>query len=142
MPEAARRKQSAWGPAAVASIAAGPIYVVALTFSGVFQLAGQDPYWRPQILEMLSLLLPSFIVGFLLAIVPNLLGTMAMTALSRRSDEARHPAAWVAAGAFSGAALAFLFGARFDPDGLGAISALAVTGGACAGICRLRVRLD
>jgi hypothetical protein len=132
-----------WKDAVRASLVAGPVFLVSLIiFGGLLEIATRDPHWRPPVREIASLVLPAFIVGFLLALLPNLIATGVMKALSRQMAEFRRPLAWVAVGALLGGALAFLFGARFDSGGLDSLAAMAVTGGVCARICRGRAPLD
>ena len=57
----------------------------------------------------------ALVVGFVISVVPNLLGTIAMFLLSQRSAAARAPGCWIAAGA----TLAFLLAWPLDLFGAG-----------------------
>jgi hypothetical protein len=124
--------------AIVASSAAGPIFLISL-FAAILYL--QTPSAIPfgvgeaaALAAGSALLVPAFLVGFFLALLPNLVGASVMAALAETVEEARAPVAWVAAGALGGAGIAVLSsGFGSDPP---IAFALIVTGGLCAGICR------
>jgi hypothetical protein len=124
------------------SLAAGPVFLLSYFVAGaVAKLAARDPYWAPNVGELLSLLVPSLVVGFFLALIPNALGTIALTALGRHAAEARHPLVWTTVGAAFGMLIALLFGGGFNPAAADWPVAMAITGAVCARICRAFARV-
>jgi hypothetical protein len=133
-----RSKGSPGYAAIVASAAAGPIFLVSLFAAILYlQMPSAIPFGAGEAAALLwasALLVPSFVIGFFLALLPNLVGASAMATLAESVEEARAPIAWVAAGALGGAGIAVLTsGFGSDPP---IAFALVVTGGLCAGLCR------
>lgn len=118
----------------VASLAAGPIFVTALSAAYLY---GMVPHavsvsLQPEILVAMvpaSVLICGF--GFIVSVLPNLLGSGAMIMASQRSEMMRLPAAWM----LVGCAFPLLLGVACDWPGE-VNFALAFTGGSCAAICR------
>jgi hypothetical protein len=128
------------GAAALASLAAGPIF---LTSSSLVDLYLRVPapieIDGSVISAFLLFMLPATLIGALLAFVPNMLGTLVMVLWSRRSWLARTPPAWMLVGAASGGGLACAL-TDGGPD-LVPTAAMFLTGGLCAALCRLFVDL-
>jgi len=74
--------------------------------------------------------------GFLLALLPMVVGVLVMSRLGESSEDLRHPAAWGFAGFAMSAALLILFGVTDIAGG----PALLFTGTCCALLARGRVR--
>jgi hypothetical protein len=129
------RKQSS-GPALLASLVAGPIYVVSFALS---EYCRQIPQSVSITFEsapfVVVTLVFSVIGGFFLSILPNLLGAGMMAHAADASESAQSPLAWVGAGAVIGALIALPFswiGERIDPL---TMFPLVATSAACAGLC-------
>jgi len=87
----------------VASLAAGPIYVAtglvaAALFAPPEMAAGMIGDYK----LLLIILFLAMAVGFFLAFIPNIVGTVAMARLAERWPPARTPVAWAAAGLLLG----------------------------------------
>ena len=118
--------------AAMASLAAGPSFVTLFVLESLYARIPAAIVVSPrEILAVAAVMVPALLVGFLIAFVPNVVGSQLMEALSRRSDLARLPAAWTIAGAASGAAIAAAVSAN---DAMTFV--LAGTGAICARISR------
>jgi hypothetical protein len=126
--------------AALASLAAGPVFVTVATFGDFYRgiPATFEIDWADivALLQMIPLVLP---IGALIAFAPNILGTIVMSQWSQRSWLARTPMAWIVAGGAFGAGLGQVL---TGGDTFGAMPAFVVTGGLCAAVCRLFVDLD
>ncbi len=125
--------------AALASIAGGPLLLVMMTI-GVL-LSGDPVHVAPdQALQALTVIAMIGMVGWFVAIVPNLLGTAVLGWLGRFNIGMRMPAAWAIIGAAAGGVPAWLCATDYARSetaaamaGIGAVSAL---------LCRARVRWD
>jgi hypothetical protein len=122
--------------ALVTSVFAGPIYVVSFALA---EYCRHIPQAVPVTIEIapfvVGALVFSVIGGFVLSIMPNLLGAGIMAHAADASESARSPLAWVGVGAASGAIFALPFswiGDRIDP--LTMFPPVA-TSAACAGLC-------
>ena len=122
--------------AIVASAAAGPVFLASLG-AAIFYLQMPRAIAVEELASAalgLAIVIPAFLVGFVLAIMPNVIGAAVMATLSESFGVAREPAIWVMAGGLAGAGIAALtsgFGPE-PPIGF----ALIVTGAVCAAICR------
>lgn len=121
----------------VASIAAGPVFVASFAAALLY---AQVPHAIPVEIGFADLGVVAFmapivvVAGFLLSLIPNLVGAAAMTAISGRHPLGRAPLLWVLAGGAIGGLLAWLMQI---PDGPTAF-ALVATSALCARICRWR----
>ena len=125
-----------------ASIAAGPLF---LAFSAGAFLYLQIPHTITFVAEDLGIfmvmMLPATFVGFILAFVPNLLGSAVMATIGDSAEWGRSPLAWTLAGGLAGMALVLLFAPReapfagFDQEGGAGAFALIATSAICARIC-------
>jgi hypothetical protein len=119
-----------------ASAAAGPLF---LALCACAYLYGQLPHpitvAAADFGMFAALMAPAFIVGFIIAFVPNLLGSAVMATIGESADWGRSPVAWSLAGGFAGAGLALLFYPR-DAEAWPGIFALVLTSAICARICR------
>jgi hypothetical protein len=126
--------------AALASLAAGPIFLTAVPLVDLYrrlpkpiEIDGSD------ILTLVQLMPLGALIGALIAFVPSMLGTLIMAQWSRRSWLARTPPAWIVVGGASGGGLGYLLtggGAHHLEK-----AAFILTGGLCAALCRLFVDL-
>jgi len=127
--------------AIIASTAAGPLFLLSLTGATLYlRMPEPIPVDPSALLGIAAMLVPAFVIGFVLAFVPNLLGASAMATLAERRDAARAPFAWTAAGALAGTGIAALF-ADFNDDRSVAF-ALILTSAACARICRAQLHWE
>lgn len=135
--------RGAWerSPAAVAwpaMLAAGPLFTTATALASLYAELPAPVVIEPStVFGFLFLQIPALVVGAVLALVPTLVGTGAMQALSRSCSWARSGAAWVLAGA----ALGVLIAAVFDAIGTPPVAfGLVATSAGCAGLCHWRAR--
>lgn len=117
-----------------AAAAAGPLYIAS---AAAAHLYGQVPrpvvVTLPEFLMFAFSLVPAALIGFVIAYLPILVGTLLMRALSEQSAFAREPIVWMGAGAALVAAVMLLIDAEIG--GVGSF-ALIATAAACAGLCR------
>ncbi len=124
--------------AIIASTAAGPLFLLSLTGAMLYlQLPEPIPVDPNALLGIGAALVPAFVVGFLLAFLPNLLGASLMATLAELHEGARTPFAWTAAGALAGTGIAAAF-TDFSGDWSSAF-ALILTSAVCARICRAKL---
>lgn len=130
--------------ALIGSTPAGPSFLV---FAAGAYLYGRLP--QPvtvsgdEVSIFLSLFPPALIVGFAIAFLPNLIGTMLMAFVGESAAWARTRIAWTAGGALAGAGLDMLFvsprEAWLHPEQAdwAPIFALVATAAICARVCRV-----
>jgi hypothetical protein len=123
-------------PVILASLAAGPIFVVATALAAAYlQLpraldATVDPHG---IAALILLPIPVVLFGFILSFVPNLIGTALLLLAGFEFPTARTRAAWIATGALFGTGIAWqTTGFEVPAAAFGLIS----TSACCAAICR------
>ncbi|HSX56831.1 MAG TPA: hypothetical protein VLG14_16105 [Sphingomonas sp.] len=119
--------------AALALVSAGPSFMLLL-------LIGQMPYNPSGALELgviLPVLLFATLFGMVIALLPILLGGLAMAYFGTRSISARHPIFWAGAGATLGMLMAFLFD---DTAQSGLVLPFLLNGAICALIVRYGTR--
>lgn len=123
--------------ASLASIAAGPLFLFSYTFAALYlKLPAPIEIDLRIVPSFMLMLIPALIIGFTLAIIPTIFGTLAMSALARRNELARLPAAWVVVGGVCGALIATMVGrSQYGMDAETAF-ALISTSAICAVICR------
>ena len=120
-------------PALIASLVAGPVFLLSLIAAAAYLTLPQPISLDASVAIAIPMaLIPATIVGFVLAFVPNLLGSAVMAWIAETHQAARDPLAWAAAGALSGAGLAASFSSLQSPGGFATI----VTSAVCARICR------
>lgn len=113
----------------VAALAAGAIFVFAATL-------GEGEWDGGATLGFAALFAPvAAIFGFVIAVVPCLVGSAALHALGTVNDGARLPAFWTLAGGLAGGGL---IAAVADTTEM--IAPFAITGALCALICRSGAR--
>lgn len=115
----------------LASLCAGPIFMLLLI---LWTAVIASPQWQggPSALFITPLAVP---FGFVVALVPNLLGTAAMHAMGKANDAARLPVFWALAGAILAGGILLAFDAPPKLAGL-----FAATGAASALVCRIGAR--
>ena len=125
----------------LACLVAGPVFVISATAAGAYLTLPQPIMIEPRDLASLAmLLLASCLFGFLIALLPVLIGATAMRAAAERIDVARAPIAWAAVGALCGAGLAWWSEVTTEQPELA--FALIVTSALCARLCRPPLRGD
>lgn len=116
----------------IASLSAGPIVVLPLAVAAV----GAGPADLGDVIGgMIGLLLLSLPIGFVVSLLPNLLGASLLAWVGRRNIAARLPILWLLAGAGLGGALGVLLDGTATPAGDSA-PMVALIGAASAGVCR------
>ena len=126
--------------AALASLIAGPAFITAFPLIEFYRsLPAPIEIDGADILSLLQIMPTFALIGALIAFIPNLVGTLVMSRWSYRSWLARTPLAWIVAGGISGGAIGYLL--TGGDTILGLTPAFVVTGGLCAGMCRLLVDL-
>lgn len=125
------------------SAAAGPMFV---TFTALAYLYLQIPhtvaFGAEDLGTFVLMMVPAAIVGFILAFVPNLLGSAVMATIGESAEWGRSPLAWSLAGGLAGTGLVLLFAPRdglfadVGQEGGAAAFALIATSAICARICR------
>lgn len=119
-----------------ASLAAGPIFLVSTALAFFYQQLPHPmsitatPFGAAGIALML---VPTIIAGFILSMLPNLLGSRLMFFTGIALPETRARPIWVGAGALMGAAIAWPTGA-FDSPAVA--FGLIATSACCAALCR------
>lgn len=117
-----------------AAAAAGPLFMIGISAAHLYGGLPRPIVVAPEEFLLFAFsLVPAALIGFVIAYLPILVGTLLMRALSERSAFAREPIVWMGAGAALVAAIIMLIDAEIG--GAGSF-ALIATGAACAGLCR------
>ena len=123
-------------PVALASLAAGPIFVVSTALAALYlQLPRpEDVTVGPaQIVWLILVPIPVVLVGFVLSIIPNMIGTAFLLLAGFEFPAARTRAAWIGTGLLFGTAIAWETTGFDEPA---AAFGLLSTSACCAAICR------
>jgi hypothetical protein len=124
----------------LATLAAGPIFLVSTGITALYlQLprpVGVDPALAA---PLLLLFVPAVMIGLVLSIIPNLVGSRLLLFIGRVFPAARGYPVWIGTGALYGTALAFETGVFAAPA---VAVGLIVTSACCAGLCRLSAFWD
>lgn len=124
----------------IAAASAGPLFVAAASAADLYLRVPQPvTVGAGEVAQFIAILLPAFLVGGIVGLVPIMLGTLVMTALAERFELARQREIWWLTGGAIGGALAFAFASPEVPQ---AAFALVATSAICAGICRLGAEVD
>lgn len=123
--------------AAIASLFAGPIFLCALAMGMLAENGAPTHLGAADLMTIPALILSSVVVGCIVAIVPNLIGTAAMLWVNDHLDDAGLPIVWMLVGGlFAGAVAGLLFAAEtLLPFAFG------LTGASSAFICWRGARL-
>ncbi|HEX8571118.1 MAG TPA: hypothetical protein VF759_00035 [Allosphingosinicella sp.] len=125
---------------ALASLAAGPIFLASTAAASLYLRLPRPVVVEPwQAASFVLMAMPAVIVGFLLSVLPNMIGSRLMVRAGAALPWARAPVAWAASGALMGGGLVGLTGAFSEPA---AAFGLIATSACCAAICRLSVCWD
>ena len=120
------------GPVCRASLAAGPVFGMTYLLQSwhAQSIDGQDGYarWPLAILSLTPLVIG---FGFIVAVLPNLLGTWLLRRLATDNIGARLPVVWALAGGLSGGAIGMVFSVPQE-----IVVPLAASGTVCALVCR------
>lgn len=128
------------GSIGLASLAAGPIFLASAGLAFAYLELPRPVVVDPaQMVPGLLSFIPAIIVGFILAIVPNLAGSYLMHFTGRAFPATRPRLIWFGTGALVGAAIAGSTGAFAEPA---YAFALILTSACCARICRLSACWD
>lgn len=110
-----------------AALYAGPVFVASVLLAGMIETSAPVGPVSPSGVLGLIVLAPFAIgIGFVVAIVPLLVGTALLGAVARRHIGLQFPAVWAMAGGLSGWLIAIGFDDPF------ATFALSATGAVCA----------
>lgn len=127
--------------AAIASLFAGPIFLVSFAGAALYlQLPAPIALDWSDALGFAFAFIPALMIGTVLALVPNILGTLLMVRLGDLSEAARLPEIWALAGGLIGAAI--VWAGSFDGIDPAFLFATVATSAACALICRSRMAWD
>ena len=118
--------------ALVASLAAGPLFVLMIGLLAV-ATSSRPIAVDPTIVDAIVGLPLVIVFGFMLALLPNLLGSALLDTLARHHEGWRLPVIWGLVGAAGGYAATWIGGTAPDPL---VAAALSLTGAGCALICR------
>ena len=117
-----------------ASIAAGPVFLAAVAVFTAVSTPSPVPV-APSALLAVLIVVPAIMVGGLLALIPNLIGTALLANMARSNAGIRLPVVWgLIGGLVAGGAAAF-----GEIESV-AIAAFAATGVVCALLCRSGTR--
>lgn len=123
-----------------ATLVSGPLVVLAAMFFGSVWavLHGQSP---GESIAMIVFLPMALMVGSVVSLIPNLLGTAVMASLGRRDARARKRWIWTLGGAVGGGVMGFAI-SGFELSAVGAGDGIGGTalGGVCALICHRGTR--
>jgi hypothetical protein len=127
-------RRSSTLPLALASLAAGPIFLFATGLAALYLQLPRPVVLEPgEVIAFAALAAPAALVGFVLSLLPNLVGRYLLIRAGGALPQMRRRAVWIATGALHGAALAWGTGAFAQPP---YAFGLILTSAACAGICR------
>lgn len=119
--------------ALIASVAAGPLFVTSLSLAIVYlRLPQPIVVSAAEAGAFAGALTLASVFGFILGLVPNIVGALIMSNFSERVEELRSPVAWMGAGALFGGCIALL--ANLDRSEPEMMFALIFTSVACAWI--------
>lgn len=99
-----RRNGSPLAAALLASAVAGPLFVALFGAAAAYLQLPRPITIDPAAIAIVLIVMPALFVGFALAFVPTLIGSMALGALADRGEVFRLPEIWMIAGAFWGSA--------------------------------------
>lgn len=121
--------------ALLASAVAGPLFAALLGLAAVYLQLPRPITIDPAVAGIAVLIaFPALFVGFALAFVPTLIGSMMLSAIADRDEHFRLPELWMVVGGLAGTGLAWLAGLRGGEPAI--IFALVATSAICAGLCR------
>lgn len=119
---------------AKASLVAGPVFAVC----AAFPMPPIAMISHPDAMALLVVLAAVIIIGVLIALPANLLGSLAMIRIGDHVLLARRPLAWALVGGVA-APTPFLLSGLMAEDNAGLVFAFGITGACCALVCRRRV---
>ncbi len=135
-----RRSSPFYGSIALASLAAGPIFLVSTGLASAYlQLPRPVSVDPAQVAPLILLFIPAIIIGFVLSFIPNLIGSSLLRFTGGAFPTARARPVWIGAGALAGTAIAWSIGAFAGPA---YAFGLIFTSAGCAAICRLSAYWD
>jgi hypothetical protein len=120
--------------AVIASVSAGPIFVLAFALTGLSAGVDAASALGAGLVAIVGVGVIAIPFGFMLSIVPNLIGAWILAMLGQGNDGVRLPVVWIVVGSL--AAGLFAWAIRPSFGGAEMVVAFAATGGACALICR------
>ncbi|MCR5872131.1 MULTISPECIES: hypothetical protein [unclassified Sphingomonas] len=128
------RRVTYLGGVARAVLAAGPIFVLAVTFGSLLVDPGAfDPIW---LFTIIPVLMMSIAIGMLISAVPIVVGGAAMAFAGVKWPRTRGREIWAGAGAMLGMALVLPLDIPGTPSSWEHYALMAFTGGICALIVR------
>jgi hypothetical protein len=135
-----RRSAPIHGSIALASLAAGPIFLVSTGLAAVYLELPRPVTVDPALFAPFILFfIPAIIFGFILSIIPNLIGSRLLVFIGGAIPAARASPVWIGTGALFGTAIAAETGAFAQP----AFAVGLILSSACsAAICRLSAFWD
>lgn len=134
------RRSSRRGGILFATLVAGPLFAANTSAASLYLRLPSPIVIRPSELMLVApVAVLSIIVGCVLAILPNLVGTALLVGLGDKYPEARLPEFWTIAGAAIGIGITAATGAFQSPP---LAFGLVATSAACAWICRRAIVWD
>lgn len=135
-----RRISPLFGPIALASLAAGPIFLVSTGLAAIYLEMPKPVIVEPALIAPgILLFVPAIAIGFILSVVPNMIGNSLLLFTGGAIRAARARPVWIGTGALFGAAIAGETGAFAAPP---LAVGLILTSACCAAICRLSACWD
>ena len=128
----------------IASLAAGPLFLLWSALAAIYRTVPKPvplDFGPGEVAAALFLLFPAAVLGLFLSILPNFLGTLALTRLGEICRPARARVLWTGTGALIGCAGAACMGWLAEPFATAGF-ALIATAATCASICRRRAAWD
>ena len=119
---------------ALASLLAGPVFAVC----GAFPVLLRALISNPDAMVVLVVLAAVILIGALIALPVNLLGSFVMIRIGDHALWARRPPAWALVGGVA-APTPFVLSGFMAEGNAGLVFAFAITGACCALVCRRRV---
>ncbi len=122
----------------IAAVFAFPIFAAATFFIGIVeQLPNPVAIRQPgeTIIELLAIVFGSLLFGWMIAIIPCVIGTAVLANVGRNYPATRFPLFWVFVGT-TVIGIPTAIAQDFNPTTATVVIALTLTGGFCAAICR------
>ena len=123
----------------LASVCAGPVFVISVCLATLYGMLPRPMAVSAETMGLFAALLAASLpFGGVIAILPNLFGTLVMAALAESEEWARTPCVWMLAGAVIGLGIALPLGTG-DPDRFFAFG-FVITSAISARLCRTFLR--
>lgn len=132
------KQRISFGGALLASLTAGPIFLVWLGITTLVADPAVHPLDAATAGGLLMIFFPAVICGAIVSLLPNLLGTAFLHAIGRANPGTRLPVFWALAGAAL-VGLPIALCGSIGGDSIFLTLPLTLTGASCAAICRASI---